>query len=163
MWFTQNTLAIALLLLTFACSASLAQQTKQAPEKLEVKEMVKAISEQPLLAKKSFYYDPGFQAVGGFAIHNHLAKRVCLGYLVSDGVKLAYRYIRAWPGLGSSNDAFQTELKNIAKVEYKFYKASKGLMDIFPERLSVEFYFEPRIKGLVADWSKEDMKSTYGT
>ena len=76
MRFTQNTLVIALLLSTFARSASLAQQTKQAPEKLEVKEMVKAISEQPLLAKKSFYYDPGFQAVGGFAIHNHLSECV---------------------------------------------------------------------------------------
>jgi hypothetical protein len=77
---------------------------------------------------------------------------------VSDGVKLSYRFIRAWPGLGSSNDAFQTELKNVARVEYKFYKASKGFMDAFPERLSVEFFFEPRIKGLVSDWSKEDMK-----
>lgn len=153
-----HTLALAMLLSLSSRSALPAQKANQTREKLPVKEMVKAISEQPLLAKQSFYYDPGFQAVGGFSIHNHLGKRVCLGYLVSDGTKLAYRFIRAYPGLGSSNDAFQTELKNVSRVEYKFYKASKGFMDAFPERLSVEFFFEPRIKGLVSDWSKEDMK-----
>jgi hypothetical protein len=158
MRFTHSASALAVLLLLSTCSVLHAQQGEQTKEKLPVKEMVKIISEQPLLAKKSFYYDPGFQAVGGFAIHNHFGKRVCLGYLVSDGQKLAYRYIRAYPGLGSSNDAFQTELKNVSKVEYKFYRASKGFMDAFPERLSVEFFFEPRVKGLVADWSKEDMK-----
>ncbi|MGH9427203.1 MAG: hypothetical protein ACRD2L_12975 [Terriglobia bacterium] len=139
-------------------SALAGAQDKPAETALPVQEMVKAISENPALAGKSFYYDPGFKAVGGFAIHNHLGKRVCLGYLVSDGATLSYRFIRAWPGLGSSNDAFQIELKKVSKVEYKFYRASKGMLDYFPERLSVKFYFEPPVKGLVAGWSKEDMK-----
>jgi hypothetical protein len=138
--------------------ATLGAQEPETKTSLPVKEMVKAITGQGALADKSFYYDPGFKSVGSFAIHNHFAQRVCLGYLVSDGVTLSYRYIRAWPGLGSSNDAFQTPLSNIAKVEYKYYKASKGLMDAYPERLSATFYFETPIKGLVADWSKKDVK-----
>ena len=133
----------------------------QEPEKkkeLPVREMAKEIANNPLLGDKSFYYDPGFKAVGSFSVHDHFAKRMCLGYLLSDGESLSYRYIRAMPGLGSSNDAFQTSLSNIVKVEYKFYKASKGLMDQYPERLSTEFFFESPIKGLVADWTKKDIK-----
>jgi hypothetical protein len=133
-------------------------QEPETKTSLPIKEMVKAITGQGALADKSFYYDPGFKSVGSFAIHNHFAQRVCLGYLVTDGVTLSYRYIRAWPGLGSSNDAFQTPLSNVAKVEFKYYKASKGVMDAYPERLSTTFYFETPIKGLVADWSKKDIK-----
>jgi hypothetical protein len=81
-----------------------------------------------------------------------------MGYLVSDGQKLAYRYIRAMPGLGSSNDAFETEIKNLERVEFKFYDASTGMMDYYPERLSVKFYFKTPITGLLAKWEKKDMK-----
>jgi hypothetical protein len=120
--------------------------------------MVKSITEQPLLSNQSFYYDSGFKAIGSYSIHDHFAKRMCMGYLVSDGKKLAYRYIRAMPGLGSSNDAFETEFKNIERVEYKFYAASTGMMDYYPERLSVKFYFKTPITGLLANWEKKDMK-----
>jgi hypothetical protein len=125
---------------------------------LPLEQMVKTISEQPMLSDQSFYYDNGFRAIGSYSIHDHFAKRMCMGYLVSDGHKLAYRYIRAMPGLGSSNDAFETEIKNIEKVEYKFYAASTGMMDYYPERLSVKFYFKTPIIGLLAKWEKKDMK-----
>jgi hypothetical protein len=125
---------------------------------LPLEQMVKSISEQPLLSNQSFYYDSGFKAIGSYSIHDHFAKRVCMGYLVSDGKKLAYRYIRAMPGLGSSNDAFETEFKNIERVEYKFYAASTGMMDYYPERLSVKFFFKTPAIGLLAKWEKKDMK-----
>lgn len=136
----------------------LAAQEPENKTSLPINEMLKDIGGSTVLPDKSFYYDPGFKAVGSFAIHNHFAQRVCLGYLVTDGKTLSFRYIRAWPGLGSSNDAFQTPLSNIARVDYKYYKASKGLMDAYPERLSVEFFFESPIKGFLADWSKKDVK-----
>ena len=129
-----------------------------AASSLPLEEMVKSIRSQPNLANQSFYYDDGFQAIGSFAVHDHFAKRMCLGYLVSDGKKVAYRYIRAMPGLGSSNDAFETEFANIARVEFKFYEASKGLLDYYPERLSVKFYFKSPITGLLAKWEKKDIK-----
>jgi hypothetical protein len=125
---------------------------------LPLEQMVKSITEQPLLSNQSFYYDSGFKAIGSYSIHDHFAKRMCMGYLVSDGKKLAYRYIRAMPGLGSSNDAFETEFKNIERVEYKFYAASTGMMDYYPERLSVKFYFKTPITGLLSNWEKKDMK-----
>jgi hypothetical protein len=125
---------------------------------MPVEDMVKSILQTPTLADNSFYYDNGFQAVGSFAVHDHFAKRTCIGYMVTDGKKLAYRYIRAMPGLGSSNDAFETEMGNIASVEYKFYEASRGLMDYYPERLSVKFIFKKPIAGLLASWQKEDFK-----
>jgi len=140
------------------CLGLQAQSEPETKTVLPLREMVAAIGTQKSIAERSFYYDPGFKAVGSFAIHNHFAQRVCLGYLVSDGETLSYRYIRAWPGLGSSNDAFQVPLSNIARVKYKYYKASRGLMDAYPERLSVEFFFEQEIKGLVADWKKKDIK-----
>jgi hypothetical protein len=96
--------------------------------------------------------------VGSFAVHNHFAKRTCVGYIVSDGKRLAYRFIRSLPGLGSSNDAFETEIANIARVEYKFYAASRGVMDYYPERLSVKFVFKQPITALVAKWKKRDFK-----
>jgi hypothetical protein len=132
-----------------------------APEEkksMPVEQMVKVILDQPILADNSFYYDPGFKAVGSFAVHNHFAQRTCLGYIVSDGRRLAYRYIRAMPGLGSSNDSFETEISNVARVEYKFYKASKGFVDYYPERVSVKFYFNKPITALVATWEKKDFK-----
>lgn len=125
---------------------------------MPLEQMVKTIIEQPILANQSFYYDDGFKAIGSYSIHDHFAKRMCMGYLVSDGQKLAYRYIRAMPGLGSSNDAFETEIKNLERVEYKFYDASTGMMDYYPERLSVKFYFKAPITGLLAKWEKKDMK-----
>jgi hypothetical protein len=139
---------------------ALAQEGAAPEEKksMPVEEMVKAIEAQPVLAENSFYYDPGFKAVGSFAVHNHFAQRTCIGYIVSDGKKLAYRYIRAMPGLGSSNDSFETELSNIARAEYKFYSASKGFMDYYPERLSVKFIFKTPIKALIAKWEKKDFK-----
>jgi hypothetical protein len=79
--------------------------------------------------------------------------------LVSDGKRLAYRYIRAMPGLGSSNDAFETEIANLARVEYKFYAASRGMLDYYPERLSVKFIFKKPITGLLAKWEKQDFKA----
>ena len=127
-------------------------------KKLPLREMVEALKSQPVLKDQSFIYDPGFQAVGSFAIHNHFAKRICLGYLVTDGENMSYRFIRAWPGLGTDNDTFQTRLENVVKVEYKYYKASKGFMDLFPERLSVKFFFEMPITGLMADWKKKTIK-----
>lgn len=139
-------------------SGAAAQSEPETKTILPLKEMVAVITSQKTVADKSFYYDPGFKAVGSFAVHNHFAQRVCLGYLLTDGETLSYRYIRAWPGIGSSNDAFQVPLSNIARVEYKYYKASRGLMDAYPERLSVEFFFEDEVKGLVADWKKKDMK-----
>jgi len=147
--------------LVAACALAVVLISAQEPENktsLPIKDMVTSIGGSTVLADKSFYYDPGFKAVGSFAIHNHFAQRVCLGYLVSDGTTLSYRYIRAWPGLGSSNDAFQAPLSNIIRVEYKYYKASKGLMDAYPERLSAAFFFETPIKGLLADWNKKDIK-----
>ena len=69
---------------------------------MPLEQMVKAITEQPLLVNHSFYYDDGFKAIGSYSIHDHAGKRMCMGYLVSDGGRLAYRYIRAMPGLGSS-------------------------------------------------------------
>ena len=142
----------------FVACLAMAQESEETRKKLPIKEMVAALTSQPVLADKSFYYDPGFKSVGSFAVHDHFAKRMCLGYVLSDGTTLSYRYIRAMPGLGSSNDAFQTPLSNVARVEYKFYKASKGLMDAYPERLSVQFFFEQPIKGLIADWTKKDIK-----
>jgi hypothetical protein len=133
-------------------------ETSGAKSGLPLEQMVKSITEQPLLSNQSFYYDSGFKAIGSYSIHDHFAKRMCMGYLVSDGKKLAYRYIRAMPGLGSSNDAFETEFKNIERVEYKFYAASTGMMDYYPERLSVKFYFKTPITGLLANWEKKDMK-----
>ena len=127
-------------------------------KKLPLVEMVEALKANPLLKDQSFIYDPGFQAIGSFSIHNHFAKRVCLGYLVTDGKTMSYRFIRAWPGLGSDNDAFQTPLENVVRVEYKYYKASKGFMDYFPERLSVKFFFEAPITGIMADWKKDEIE-----
>jgi hypothetical protein len=125
---------------------------------MPLEQMVKAITDQPLLVNQSFYYDDGFKAVGSYSIHDHFGKRMCMGYLVSDGQKLAYRYIRAMPGLGSSNDAFETEFQNLERVEYKFYAASTGMMDYYPERLSVKFFFKAPVTGLLAKWEKKDMK-----
>ena len=139
-------------------AGGLAAQDEPEGSKLPIQEMVEALKGHPVLKDQSFYYDPGFGAVGSFAIHNHFAKRVCLGYLVTDGETLSYRFIRAWPGLGSDNDAFQTPLTNVAKVEYKYYKASKGFMDAFPERLSIKIFFEDPITGLLAKWSKKTIK-----
>jgi hypothetical protein len=62
------------------------------------------------------------------------------------------------PGLGSSNDTFETDLSNVARAEYKFYAASKGFMDAYPERLSVKFIFKKPITALVAKWEKKDFK-----
>jgi hypothetical protein len=146
---------------TVAClflTVGLLAQEEPEGKKLPLLEMVEALKTNPVLKDQSFIYDPGFQAVGSFSIHNHFAKRVCLGYLVTDGKTLSYRFIRAWPGLGSDNDAFQTPLENVVRVEYKYYKASKGFMDYFPERLSVKVFFEAPISGIMADWKKEDME-----
>jgi hypothetical protein len=140
---------------------ALAQEEGAAPEEkkaMPVEEMVKIIESQPALAGNSFYYDNGFKAVGSFAVHDHFAKRICMGYIVSDGKRLAYRYIRAMPGLGSSNDAFETDLSNVARAEYKFYSASRGMMDYYPERLSVKFIFKQPITALIAKWTKKDFK-----
>jgi len=150
-----NSLVILVTSLAALVGTGWAQEEKAA---MPVEQMVKAIAAQPDLASTSFYYDDGFKAVGSYAIHDHFAKRMCMGYLVTDGKKLAYRYIRAMPGLGSSNDAFETELSNVATAEYKFYAASKGMMDYYPERLSVKFTFKKPITGLVANWKKPDMK-----
>ncbi|MBI4471317.1 MAG: hypothetical protein HY646_01535 [Acidobacteria bacterium] len=125
---------------------------------LPIEDMVRAVLDAPSLVNQSFYYDDGFKALGSFSIHDHFAKRMCLGYLVTDGKRLAYRYIRAMPGLGSSNDAFETEFANLSKVEFKFYEASHGLLDYYPERLSVKFYFKTPITGLLAKWEKKDIK-----
>lgn len=138
--------------------AALAQENSETKKTMPVEQMVKAIAEQPVLAGNSFYYDNGFRAVGSFAVHDHFAKRMCMGYMVSDGKRLAYRYIRAMPGLGSSNDAFETEIANVARAEYKFYTASRGMMDYYPERLSVKFVFKNPITGLLAKWEKKDFK-----
>ncbi len=153
-------LSFVFLALALALPA-LAQEEGAAPEEkkaMPVEEMVKIIESQPALANNSFYYDNGFKAVGSFAVHDHFAKRICMGYIVSDGKRLAYRYIRAMPGLGSSNDAFETELSNVARVEYKFYSASRGFMDYYPERLSVKFIFKQPITALIAKWTKKDFK-----
>lgn len=143
---------LALSLSTFA------QQQPEEKKSMPVEKMVTAILADPNLAGNSFYYDNGFKAVGSFAVHDHFGKRVCMGYIVSDGKRLAYRYIRAMPGLGSSNDAFETDLSNLARVEYKFYSASRGLMDFYPERLSAKFIFKKPITGLLASWEKKDFK-----
>jgi len=162
-----RTWLVAALILFVLTTSGLTQNTgkddknPEAPREkssLPLEQMVKAIAEQPLLSNQSFYYDNGFKAIGSYSIHDHFAKRMCMGYLVSDGRKLAYRYIRAMPGLGSSNDAFETEIKNLERVEYKFYAASTGVMDSYPERLSVKFYFKAPIIGLLAKWEKKDMK-----
>ena len=151
----QRVVSMISLLLFFAALETVAQEEQKA---MPVEEMVKLIQATPILGENSFYYDNGFKAVGSFAVHDHFAKRLCLGYVVSDGKRLAYRYIRAMPGLGSSNDAFETELTNVARVEYKFYKASSGMMDYYPERLSVKFIFKQPITGLLAKWEKKDFK-----
>ena len=132
--------------------------TSNSEQPLPVATMVERILADDVLPDWSFYFDPEFRAVGSFSIHDHFGKRVCLGYLVSDGRKLSYRFIRSWPGLGSSNDAFQTELTNIRKVEYRFYRASEGFFDEYPERLSVKFFFDKPITGLISDWKKKDIK-----
>jgi hypothetical protein len=132
--------------------------TPEEKKSMPVEDMVKIILSQPALADNSFYYDNGFKAVGSFSVHDHFAKRICMGYLVSDGKRLAYRYIRAMPGLGSSNDAFETDLSNVARAEYKFYAASRGMMDYYPERLSVKFIFKQPITALLAKWEKKDFK-----
>jgi hypothetical protein len=62
------------------------------------------------------------------------------------------------PGLGSSNYAFETELSNVARAEYKFYAASRGYWDYYPERLSVKFIFKQPITALIAKWTKKDFK-----
>jgi hypothetical protein len=136
----------------------LAQEAPDEAKVMPVEEMVQAILENAVLAENSFYYDNGFKALGSFAVHDHFAKRTCIGYLVSDGKRLAYRFIRSMPGLGSSNDAFETEIDNIARAEYKFYGASKGMMDYYPERLSVKFIFKQPITALVAKWEKKNFK-----
>ena len=146
------------LVILILVATGFAQEGAPGKKAMPVEKMVVKIVEEPALADQSFYYDDGFKAVGSFSVHDHFAKRMCLGYLVTDGKKLAYRYIRAMPGLGSSNDAFETEITNIARAEYKFYQASKGIMDAYPERLSVKFIFKKPIIGLVAKWDKEDMK-----
>ena len=152
-------LGLGFALLALALPA-LAQEGAAPEEKksMPVEQMVKLILEQPVLAENSFYYDPGFKAVGSFAVHNHFAQRTCIGYIVSDGKRLAYRYIRAMPGLGSSNDSFETDISNIARVEYKFYAASKGFVDFYPERVSVKFIFKTPITALIAKWEKKDFK-----
>ena len=142
----------------FFLTVGLPAQDEPEGDKLPIREMVEALKANRVLKDQSFVYDPGFQAIGSFAIHNHFAKRVCLGYLVTDGETMSYRFIRAWPGLGSDNDAFQTRLENVVKVEYKYYKASKGLMDAFPERLSVKFFFEAPITGIMGGWKKKTIK-----
>ncbi len=149
---------IAMSVLVLSRPAPAPQDEEQALRSLPLSQMVAAIRGDEALAERSFYYDPGFQAVGSFAVHNHFAKRVCMGYLVSDGESLAYRFIRSFPGMGSDNDAFQTELSNVSRVEYKFYRASKGFLDAFPERLSVKIWFDEPISGLVAGWKKDDIK-----
>jgi hypothetical protein len=147
-------IAIILVLPVFGITQEGAKEKASLP----LEQMTRAIQETPILANQSFYYDDGFRALGSFAVHDHFAKRTCIGYLVSDGNKLAYRYIRAMPGLGSSNDAFETEIKNLARVEFKFYEASRGVLDYYPERLSVKFKFKNEIIGLLADWKKEEIK-----
>jgi hypothetical protein len=144
----------------FGALAVLAQEGKEPEEKkaMPVDRMVKVILDQPVLAENSFYYDNGFKALGSFSVHDHFAKRMCMGYVVTDGKRLAYRYIRAMPGLGSSNDAFDTDISNVARAEYKFYAASSGMMDYYPERLSVKFIFKQPIKGIIANWTKKDFK-----
>ena len=154
-------LSLPTALLAFALvGAGQAPEGASAEEKkaMPVEQMVKSILADPVLAENSFYFDPGFKAVGSFAVHNHFGQRTCIGYIVSDGKRLAYRYIRAMPGLGSSNDSFETELSNVARAEYKFYAASKGFMDFYPERLSVKFIFKTPITALVAKWEKKDFK-----
>lgn len=153
-------LSLSLGIFALALPAFAQEEGATAEEKksMPVEEMVKTIQGLPILAENSFYYDNGFKAVGSFAVHDHFAKRICMGYIVSDGKRLAYRYIRAMPGLGSSNDAFETELGNVARVEYKFYAASRGMMDYYPERLSVKFVFRTPITALVAKWEKKDFK-----
>ena len=118
------------------------QAAGQAP--MDVRAIVDTIKNAPVLVNETFYYDAGFAAVGSFAWHNHFAKRSCIGYLVSDGERLAYRFIRSLPGLGSDNDAFEVDLSNIKKVEYRFYEASAGILDQFPERLSLSSSLNPR-------------------
>lgn len=137
---------------------TLSQEVQEEKKAMPIEEMVQTILEQPVLAENSFYYDNGFRAVGSFAVHNHFAKRTCVGYIVSDGKRLAYRFIRSLPGLGSSNDAFETEIANIARVEYKFYAASRGFLDYYPERLSVKFIFKQPITALIAKWEKRNFK-----
>ena len=151
------TLAMLSSILAFSLS-TFAQEKAEGKKSMPVEQMVTAILADPNLAGNSFYYDNGFKAVGSFAVHDHFGKRVCMRYIVSDGKRLAYRYIRAMPGLGSSNDAFDTDLSNLARVEYKFYTASRGLMDFYPERLSVKFIFKKPITGLLANWEKKDFK-----
>jgi hypothetical protein len=145
-------------LLIALCTLTLPTLAQEEKKVMPVEEMVQAILEQPILAENSFYYDNGFRAVGSFAVHDHFGKRTCVGYIVSDGKRLAYRFIRSLPGLGSSNDAFETEIANVARVEYKFYEASRGFMDYYPERLSVKFIFKQPITALVAKWEKRNFK-----
>lgn len=149
-----------LLVSAFGLNGFIPQDPSESPdeESLDVVTIVEAIKSNPALVNQSFYYDAEFRAVGSFAIHDHFAKRSCIGYLVSDGKRLAYRFIRSLPGLGSDNDAFDVPLSNISKVEYKFYRASRGFLDYYPERLSVKFFFDTPITGLVADWKKDDIK-----
>lgn len=82
--------------LAFSLS-TFAQQQAEEKKSMPVEKMVTAILADPNLAGNSFYYDNGFKAVGSFAVHDHFGKRICMGYLVSDGKRLAYRYIRAMP------------------------------------------------------------------
>jgi len=155
-WFS---LPVAFLVLSPAGFAQTEQGASPEEKKaMPVEQMVKSILADPVLAQNSFYFDPGFKAVGSFAVHNHFGQRTCIGYIVSDGKRLAFRYIRAMPGLGSSNDSFETELTNVSRAEYKFYGASKGFMDFYPERLSVKFIFKTPITALVAKWEKKDFK-----
>ncbi len=148
---------VALLLLAWAFPHSPPAYSTE-PDTMDVERIVSYILDDPEVSAQSFYYDAGFKAIGSFAVHDHFAKRSCIGYLVTDGEHLAYRFIRSLPGLGSSNDAFETELGKVARVEYKFYRASKGVLDFYPERLSVKFIFEPPIVGLASNWRKDSMK-----
>lgn len=135
-----------------------AQQPPDNKKTMPVEKMISAILADPDLAGSNFFYDKDFKALGSFAVHDHIAKRICMGYLVSDGKRLAYRYVTAFPLVGSSDDTFETDLSNMARVEYKSYTASKGVMDFYPERLSVKFFFKTPIVGSKAKWEKKDFK-----
>jgi hypothetical protein len=65
----------------FALLSVSAQERTEEKKVMPVEKMVQSILETPVLADNSFYYDNGFRAVGSFSVHDHFAKRVCLGYL----------------------------------------------------------------------------------
>jgi hypothetical protein len=57
-------------------TVGLPAQEEPEGKKLPLLEMVEALKTNPVLKGQSFDYDPGFQAIGSFSIHNHFAKRV---------------------------------------------------------------------------------------